>query len=469
MDYAETESIMNLVLLNPVPPYPGLANAQLSPIEQPPPAYEDPPSYTSVVGHPVGMTVGMITQIVPVQANQQQADAGAFGRIRKAYARAKKWAIASPISLPLADIYCLSRSVQCQSMLFFVHRTVATSYVSSSRRCSSTMPSSSLPTASSRVPSSSGVVTFPAVPFAVPITLSVSSYHHDRDLPPTVALSSHLNGVDVPRPLSSPVTWTCDRLDESPKWSCGGTTTRYGGSAIGAGEKERERERKRARLAAIVENPHEDGTARCTPRMRSPRPCRSPQRLFGTHNHCHHAAISRGDATAFTSPFLLPSTPASTPRPSNSSSTSVQAAPNSRRPSFTPRATPTSRDARIVAINCRGFNEALLKDLALHTRPWLGWRAHDARAPGYVDERDGCADTPQLPSSRTSPSFALPFFAAASPGGAIRAMRMRMQEAFRIQTEGWGSEQEHAEGGTRHPDVRVHWDQPPPRGHGRVM
>ncbi|KAJ7218979.1 hypothetical protein B0H12DRAFT_1240367 [Mycena haematopus] len=93
MDHAETESIMNLVLLNPVPPYPGLANAQLSPIEQPPPAYEDPPSYTSVVGHPVGMTVGMITQIVPVQANQQQADAGALGRIRKAYARAKKWAL----------------------------------------------------------------------------------------------------------------------------------------------------------------------------------------------------------------------------------------------------------------------------------------------------------------------------------------------------------------------------------------
>ncbi|KAJ7218978.1 hypothetical protein B0H12DRAFT_1240366 [Mycena haematopus] len=129
----------------------------------------------------------------------------------------------------------------------------------------------------------------------------------------------------------------------------------------------------------------------------------------------------------------------------------------------------TDNTGTIVAINCRGFNEALLKDLALHTRPWLGWRAHDARAPGYVDERDGCADTPQLPSSRTSPSFALPFFAAASPGGAIRAMRMRMQEAFRIQTEGWGSEQEHAEGGTRHPDVRVHWDQPPPRGHGRVM
>ncbi|KAJ7263214.1 hypothetical protein B0H12DRAFT_1231040 [Mycena haematopus] len=88
MDYADTESVMNLVLLNPVPAYPGLA--QFSPVEQPPPAYEDPPSYASVVGHPMGMTMGMTTQIVPAQANQQ-ADAGAFGRIRKAYTRTKKW------------------------------------------------------------------------------------------------------------------------------------------------------------------------------------------------------------------------------------------------------------------------------------------------------------------------------------------------------------------------------------------
>ncbi|KAJ7220452.1 hypothetical protein B0H12DRAFT_1078478 [Mycena haematopus] len=101
MDYADTESIMNLVLFDPVPPYPGLANAQLSPsqlspFEQLPPAYEHPPSYASVVGHHVGTT----TQIAPVQVQVaiapiqvvQPADAGAFGRIRKAYARAKKWA-----------------------------------------------------------------------------------------------------------------------------------------------------------------------------------------------------------------------------------------------------------------------------------------------------------------------------------------------------------------------------------------
>ncbi|KAF8204417.1 hypothetical protein K438DRAFT_1580350 [Mycena galopus ATCC 62051] len=52
----------------------------------------------------------------------------------------------------------------------------------------------------------------------------------------------------------------------------------------------------------------------------------------------------------------------------------------------------TLADAKIVAIDCRGFGEALLKDLALHTRPRLGWRAHGARALGYVDARDGCVE-----------------------------------------------------------------------------
>ncbi|KAJ7216784.1 hypothetical protein B0H12DRAFT_1329471 [Mycena haematopus] len=53
-------------------------------------------------------------------------------------------------------------------------------------------------------------------------------------------------------------------------------------------------------------------------------------------------------------------------------------------------------DAKIVAIDCRGFNEALLKDLAPHTRPRLGWRAHGARALGYLDALDGCAEDLKL-------------------------------------------------------------------------
>ncbi|KAF7367256.1 hypothetical protein MSAN_00787500 [Mycena sanguinolenta] len=49
-------------------------------------------------------------------------------------------------------------------------------------------------------------------------------------------------------------------------------------------------------------------------------------------------------------------------------------------------------DAKLVGIDCRGFGEALLKDLSLHTRPRLGWRAYGARALGYLDARDGCAE-----------------------------------------------------------------------------
>ncbi|KAJ7292807.1 F-box domain-containing protein [Mycena rebaudengoi] len=46
-------------------------------------------------------------------------------------------------------------------------------------------------------------------------------------------------------------------------------------------------------------------------------------------------------------------------------------------------------DAKIVAIDCRGFGETLLKDLAVHTRPRRGWRAYEARGLKYLDARDG--------------------------------------------------------------------------------
>ncbi|KAJ7146258.1 hypothetical protein C8R44DRAFT_599494 [Mycena epipterygia] len=49
-------------------------------------------------------------------------------------------------------------------------------------------------------------------------------------------------------------------------------------------------------------------------------------------------------------------------------------------------------DAKIVAIDCRGFGEVLLKDLSAHTRPRRGWRAHGARGLGYLDARDGSVE-----------------------------------------------------------------------------
>ncbi|KAJ7794103.1 hypothetical protein B0H14DRAFT_3888945 [Mycena olivaceomarginata] len=60
-------------------------------------------------------------------------------------------------------------------------------------------------------------------------------------------------------------------------------------------------------------------------------------------------------------------------------------------------------DAKIVAIDCRGFGETLLKDLALHTRPRLGWRAFGARALGYLDARDGSVEDFKLGQDECDP------------------------------------------------------------------
>lgn len=46
-------------------------------------------------------------------------------------------------------------------------------------------------------------------------------------------------------------------------------------------------------------------------------------------------------------------------------------------------------DAKVVAIDCRGVGENLVKDLTVSTRPRMGWRAYDARKMKYVDGRDG--------------------------------------------------------------------------------
>ncbi|KAF8203999.1 RNI-like protein [Pholiota molesta] len=46
-------------------------------------------------------------------------------------------------------------------------------------------------------------------------------------------------------------------------------------------------------------------------------------------------------------------------------------------------------NARIVAVDCRGISEGVVKELAPHTRPRLGWRAHGARKLLYLDARDG--------------------------------------------------------------------------------
>lgn len=45
-------------------------------------------------------------------------------------------------------------------------------------------------------------------------------------------------------------------------------------------------------------------------------------------------------------------------------------------------------DAKVVAIDCRGISESLVKELSSVTRPRLGWRAYGARGLMYLDARD---------------------------------------------------------------------------------
>ncbi|PSS29660.1 hypothetical protein PHLCEN_2v2808 [Hermanssonia centrifuga] len=46
-------------------------------------------------------------------------------------------------------------------------------------------------------------------------------------------------------------------------------------------------------------------------------------------------------------------------------------------------------DARIVAVDCRSVGEYVVKELAGHTRPRMGWLSWHARKLAYLDGRDG--------------------------------------------------------------------------------
>ncbi|KAF4611922.1 hypothetical protein D9613_004187 [Agrocybe pediades] len=49
-------------------------------------------------------------------------------------------------------------------------------------------------------------------------------------------------------------------------------------------------------------------------------------------------------------------------------------------------------NAKIVAVDCRGVHEGVVKELTPITRPRLGWRAYGARKLGYLDARDDNED-----------------------------------------------------------------------------
>ncbi|KAJ7729242.1 hypothetical protein DFH07DRAFT_756911 [Mycena maculata] len=61
-------------------------------------------------------------------------------------------------------------------------------------------------------------------------------------------------------------------------------------------------------------------------------------------------------------------------------------------------------NAKLVAVDCRGFGEALMKDLTAHTRPRLGWRAYGARGLRYLDARDGSVEDFKLGQDECDPA-----------------------------------------------------------------
>ncbi|KAJ7719193.1 hypothetical protein DFH07DRAFT_907164 [Mycena maculata] len=108
-------------------------------------------------------------------------------------------------------------------------------------------------------------------------------------------------------------------------------------------KKERERERKRARLAPGNEKPLGDGvdtvpaaSASAGPfAIAMPQPSAATTSFWRARPSIHIATMQRSVSVTpppFTSPLLLPSTPASTPGPSNSSSTSRTSSKRPRTP-----------------------------------------------------------------------------------------------------------------------------------------
>jgi hypothetical protein len=104
-------------------------------------------------------------------------------------------------------------------------------------------------------------------------------------------------------------------------------------------KKERERERKRARLAAMAENPVGERMDAVpvtnTFSISMPQTSAATKAFWHARPSIHIATMQRSVSVTpppFTSPLLLPSTPASTPGPSNSSSTSRTSSKRPRTP-----------------------------------------------------------------------------------------------------------------------------------------
>lgn len=83
------------------------------------------------------------------------------------------------------------------------------------------------------------------------------------------------------------------------------------------------------------------------------------------------------------------------------------------------------RGARVVAVDCRGVGESLVRELAGATRPRAGWRAHAARRLRYVDALDGAAEQDECDEQRV----VLKTFYSWQAVDAVRAAREKRRKA----------------------------------------
>jgi len=112
-------------------------------------------------------------------------------------------------------------------------------------------------------------------------------------------------------------------------------------------------------------------------------------------------------------------------------------------------------NARIVAVDCRGISESLVKELSPMTRPRLAFRRYDARKLNYLDARDGNEDELKVGQDECDENrVVLKTFYSWQTVDAVKSIRDKRRKAMsrRVGSDGsngTGSEIEGGGGGRR--------------------
>jgi F-box/leucine-rich repeat protein 2/20 len=107
-------------------------------------------------------------------------------------------------------------------------------------------------------------------------------------------------------------------------------------------------------------------------------------------------------------------------------------------------------NARIVAFDCRGINDGLVKELSPMTRPRLGFRRYDARKLNYLDERDGNEDELKVGQDECDGDrVVIKTFYSWQTVDAVKVVRDKRRKAMARKTGSEGSEIDGGSGGRK--------------------